>query len=301
MKSGEPDVTSGSEGANGAARPKRKARNSLSHELLGMEPEEFAAEVRAFREASALSPDMRERLRRRLVEHLKAPIDAPSWGPDWLNWHALEEAERRGSGPAPEGVSSDEMDSRVIVRNLERSRHVARYMPLYLATAILSVLVAVLAMFVDYQIISGDIWTRALADEFMVVPDSLKGSVMFKSLQVVFAVLAIHFMLKITGVYGRNALISTAFTLTVLMVACLGYLVAYNNMPGGTAAVARIGAVRRRAGEHDRCPVRVAGRTRRPGRRFGRTRTAATGIRCGVSRSLASLSAHFAGSARQYR
>jgi hypothetical protein len=91
-------------------------------------------------------------------------------------------------------------------------------------------------MFVDYQIISGDIWTRALANEFMVVPAALKGSVAFKSLQVVFAALAVHFMLKITGAYGRNVLISAAFVLTLVMVGCLGYLVAYNNMEGATVA-----------------------------------------------------------------
>jgi hypothetical protein len=91
-------------------------------------------------------------------------------------------------------------------------------------------------MFVDYSIIRGDIWTRALSNEFMVVPASLQSSVVFKSLQVVFAVLIVHFMLKITGVYGRNAMITTGFVLALVMIGCLGYLVAYNNMAGGTSA-----------------------------------------------------------------
>jgi hypothetical protein len=43
-------------------------------------------------------------------------------------------------------------------------------------------------------------------------------------------------MLKITGVYGRNSLIVTAFVMSILMIGCLGYLVAYNNMAGGTSA-----------------------------------------------------------------
>jgi len=55
-------------------------------------------------------------------------------------------------------------------------------------------------------------------------------------LQVVFAVLIVHFMLKITGVYGRNAMITTGFVLALVMIGCLGYLVAYNNMAGGTSA-----------------------------------------------------------------
>ena len=65
----------------------------------------------------------------------------------------------------------------------------------------------------------------------------IRGAVLgSKSLQVVFAVLAVHFMLKITGKWGRTAFISVAFILTVLMVGSLGYIVAYNNMDMGTSA-----------------------------------------------------------------
>jgi len=89
-------------------------------------------------------------------------------------------------------------------------------------------------MFVDYHIIR-EVWTRALANEFMVVPPALQASVVFKSLQVVFAVLIVHFMLKITGAYGRNTMIAASFVLAVLMISGLGYLTAYNTMAGGTA------------------------------------------------------------------
>ena len=91
-------------------------------------------------------------------------------------------------------------------------------------------------MLVDYQIIHGDVWTRALSNEFMQVPESLQGSVAIKSLQVIFAVLIVHFMLKITGIYGRNTLITAAFVLAMVMIGSLGYLVAYNNMAGATSA-----------------------------------------------------------------
>jgi hypothetical protein len=67
------------------------------------------------------------------------------------------------------------------------------------------------------------------------VPAALQSTVIFKSLQVIFAVLIVHFMLKITGVYGRNALVTTAFVFALVMIGCLGYLVAYNNMSGGTS------------------------------------------------------------------
>jgi len=89
-------------------------------------------------------------------------------------------------------------------------------------------------MFVDYHIIR-EIWTRALANEFMVVPPALQSSGVFKSLQVIFAVLIVHFMLKITGAYGRNTMIAASFVLALVMISGLGYLVAYNNMAGGTS------------------------------------------------------------------
>jgi ABC-type multidrug transport system fused ATPase/permease subunit len=118
---------------------------------------------------------------------------------------------------------------------MEKSRQVAHYKGLYVAAIVLALVIAGGAMFVDYSIIRGDIWTRALSNEFMVVPASLQSTVIFKSLQVVFAVLIVHFMLKITGVYGRNVLVTTAFIFALVMIGCLGYLVAYNNMQGGTS------------------------------------------------------------------
>jgi hypothetical protein len=51
----------------------------------------------------------------------------------------------------------------------------------------------------------------------------------------VFAVLIVHFMLKITGVYGRNTMIVAAFALALVMLGGLGYLVAYSNLAGGTS------------------------------------------------------------------
>ncbi|MBL6853302.1 MAG: hypothetical protein ISQ86_07925, partial [Alphaproteobacteria bacterium] len=118
-----------------------------------------------------------------------------------------------------------------------KSRQVAHYRPLYVLAIIVAIIVALLAMFVDYNIIRGDVWTRALSDEFGVVPASLQSSVVFKSLQVIFAVLIIHFFLKMTGRVGRNVMIGIAFVFALVMIGGLGYLVAYNNMAGGTSAV----------------------------------------------------------------
>jgi hypothetical protein len=120
------------------------------------------------------------------------------------------------------------------MRNMEKSRQVAHYRPLYFIAIGLALVVAFVAMFVDYHIIR-EVWTRALANEFMVVPPALQSSVVFKSLQVIFAVLIVHFMLKITGAYGRNTMIVASFILALVMIGGLGYIVAYNNMAGGTS------------------------------------------------------------------
>lgn len=223
-------------------QPKRQA---LSHELFhGLTPTEFDAEARALAGAEAMTPAVRARVKAQLVERLKTPVDAPSWGPDWVRHgernapvHVQPEKKEQPQEAPSHPLSDDERgDARIIARNLEKSRQVAHYRGLYAAAVVLAAAIALLAMFVDYQIIRGDIWTRALSNEFMVVPASLQSSVVFKSMQVIFAVLIVHFMLKITGVYGRNSLITTAFILSIVMIGCLGYLVAYNNMAGATSA-----------------------------------------------------------------
>lgn len=228
----------------------RYGRMTLTDDLFGMSQDEFGNQARALAEVSALSPATRERVKHQLIQRLKTPVDPPSWGPDWARrrnkelakgeksrgWFSRRDKAQDAAAQAHPLSKEQQSDAEIIANNLEKSRQVAQYRGLYIAGFVLAVVIALLAMFVDYEIIRGDIWTRALSNEFMIVPESLKESVFFKSLQVVFAALAIHFMLKITGVYGRNTLISTAFVLTCIMVVSLGYLVAYNNMDAGTSA-----------------------------------------------------------------
>jgi hypothetical protein len=228
-------------------------RNALSHELFhGLSPAEFDREARSLAEAEAMTPQTRARIEALLIERLKTPVDTPSWGPDWVKRGERVAAarQRRGWWFAPWIARHDDEDSEeernpltpeqrddaaVIMRNMEKSRQVAHYRLLYLLAAGIALVIAALAMFVDYHIIR-EVWTRALANEFMVVPPALQSSVVFKSLQVIFAVLIVHVFLRITGVYGRNVMISAAFVLALVMVGGLGYLVAYNNMAGATSA-----------------------------------------------------------------
>jgi hypothetical protein len=231
-----------------------KKRQALSHDLLhGLSPEEFDGEAKALAGADAMTPAVRARLRAQLIERLKTPVDQPSWGPDWVRHGERVAAQsRRGKSAvgrlltfsgkkrdedeAPPGpLSEDEADdAAIIARNLEKSRQVSHYKPLYAVAIAVALAILLVAMFVDYHIIR-EVWTRALSNEFMVVPASLQSSVVFKSLQVIFAVLIVHFMLKITGAYGRNTMIAAAFVMAVVMIGGLGYLVAYNNMTGGTS------------------------------------------------------------------
>ena len=234
------------------ASPPTSRRVALSHELFhGLTPEQFNNEAQSLADAQAMTPAVRRRLEAQLTERLMTPPDAPSWGPDWVK-HGDKFAPKRGKAQAGMlarvfGKGGEESDSGedapeaatdedyVIARNMEKSRQIAHYKWLYVGAGIVALIIALAAMFVDYQIIRGDIWTRALSNEFMVVPAALQSTVIFKSLQVIFAVLIIHFMLKITGVYGRNVLVTTAFIFALVMIGCLGYLVAYNNMSGGTS------------------------------------------------------------------
>lgn len=239
-----------------------KTKKSLSDDLLhGLTPEEFNLEAQKLADMEAMTPAMRARLRAQLVERLKTPVDEPSWGPDWIrrgervaghnrtlkkkslfggmfgkkpkDSDAGSTADSDADAPQAAPPKPDE-DQVIIAREMEKSRQVAHYKPLYVAAALLGLVIVLISMFVDYHIIR-EVWTRALANEFMVVPPALQSSVVFKSLQVVFAVLIVHFMLKITGVTGRNTMITASFLMAIMMIAGLGYLVAYNNMAGGTA------------------------------------------------------------------
>jgi hypothetical protein len=228
-------------------------RSALSRDLFhGLTPEQFDVEAQALAKVQAMTPTVRARLKSQLIERLKTPVDQPSWGPDWvkrgekvaahrhkkpgamakmLPFARKDEVEEDDDAPLSE---RERTDADIIARNMEKSRQVAHYRPLYLAAGVLALGILLIAMFVDYHIIR-EVWTRALANEFMVVPAALQSSVVFKSLQVVFAVLIVHFMLKITGAYGRNTMIVASFILALVMIGGLGYIVAYNNMAGGTS------------------------------------------------------------------
>jgi hypothetical protein len=88
------------------------------------------------------------------------------------------------------------------------------------------------ALFVDYHIVK-EFWTWALSNENGELQQALRDSVVFKSLQVVFATMAIHYVLTNIGTAGRGAFSVFIFLLTVMMITGVGLLWATNSLPPG--------------------------------------------------------------------
>ena len=188
---------------------------------------------------------------------LLAP-EKPSWGPKvdvalYLKrglFGRLNNARARSAGASTSsGIGLTPGERQRIDENYELHRRIAGYKPMYILAAIICAVVAIAALVVDYHIVQADVWTRALSDEFGIVPESMANSVFFKSLQVVFATLAVHLMLKVTGKPGRFVMITAVFLLTFIMVGGLGFVVANNNLAAGTSGVHAVSTESPRLGD----------------------------------------------------
>lgn len=98
---------------------------------------------------------------------------------------------------------------------------------------LVGIAVFLLALRVDYIILE-ELWSRNLANEFFEVPPSLQDSVTFKSLQVVFAVLAIHFFVSSIGKWGRGIFIGFLTALVITMLIGVGFLNTSYSLPIGS-------------------------------------------------------------------
>lgn len=93
--------------------------------------------------------------------------------------------------------------------------------------------ILVLALMVDYKILH-DFWTTIYQNKFLQVPESLKDNVVFKSLQVLFAVLAIHFLISAPGLLGkavRGTFMVGIGIMVLAMLIGLGFLAAKSTIP----------------------------------------------------------------------
>lgn len=95
---------------------------------------------------------------------------------------------------------------------------------------LVGIAVTTMAIFVDYTILE-EIWTRNFANEFFEVPESLRSSVTFKSLQVVFAVLALHYFISHIGKLGRGIYIGLLAAMVLTMLLGIGFLNTSASLP----------------------------------------------------------------------
>lgn len=126
-----------------------------------------------------------------------------------------------------------ESNLRLRAENLRRRVYGAGAQTHHLSAVILGVAIFGTAMFVDYNIIH-EFWTRALSNEFGEVPPALATTVAAKSLQVVFATLAVHYLISHIGHGGRIAYSLFIFAITAFMVIGIGLLWANNSLPAGS-------------------------------------------------------------------
>lgn len=133
---------------------------------------------------------------------------------NWLNGHTRQNLEHRRD---------------ILKRRISGSGATAQHG----SAVLLGVGVFVIALFVDYNIIS-EFWTRALSNEFGEVPPSLATTIWAKSLQVLFATLAVHYLVTNIGHGGRVAYSLFIFAITAVMVIGIGLLWANNSLPAGS-------------------------------------------------------------------
>jgi hypothetical protein len=88
---------------------------------------------------------------------------------------------------------------------------------------------------VDYSIIK-EFWHQAMVNEYMQLPPELAQSVTFKSLQVLFATIGIHLVLRHLPRWAIAGFTGVVFFLTMAMMLSLGFLYAHNSMPNDNQA-----------------------------------------------------------------
>jgi len=178
-------------------------------------------------------------------EELAYGLDHPSWGPKF----SPKSHKRSRSNPVTrtfsKGRSRDEdvlepvqrMDKQdqMIAANLEQSHRYSRYSGLYIGSAIVSFCIVLAALVVDYSIIK-QFWHQAMVNEYMQLPPELAQSVTFKSLQVLFATIGIHLVLRHLPRWAIAGFTGVVFLLTMAMMLSLGFLYAHNSLPNDSQA-----------------------------------------------------------------
>lgn len=125
---------------------------------------------------------------------------------------------------------------KIIDVNLEQSRRYSSYAALYFLAAIACIAIVIGALLVDYEILS-EFWTRTIANEYMKLPEHLSNSILFKSMQVLVATIALHMLIRRFGKIGLTVFSTFLFVITTVMLLGLGYLLADSSLPSASQAM----------------------------------------------------------------
>ncbi|MGY9105764.1 MAG: hypothetical protein ACKVG0_04405, partial [Alphaproteobacteria bacterium] len=171
----------------------------------------------------ARAPKKADQSRQELARRLTAPMAMPSWGPHVPGSHVAQI-----SDASTEADQDDYFGVQAIARKIEYSRKLVPYLPIYIAAGIFSSGVFILALYVAYRMTGSEFWLYLLSNSF--IPAALYGSPFFMGLQVVIAVLAIHFLAKVLGFYRCSASLRTAIGFFVLLACSIGFLFSNNTI-----------------------------------------------------------------------
>lgn len=114
--------------------------------------------------------------------------------------------------------------------NLEQARRYSHFLWLYLAAALASLGIVAAALTVDYSILK-EFWHQAMMNEYMMVPAELQDSVSLKALQVLFATIGLHLVLRHLPNWMIAGFTGVIFIMTVLMMLAIGFLYAHKTLP----------------------------------------------------------------------
>lgn len=114
--------------------------------------------------------------------------------------------------------------------NLEQARRYSHFTLLYVVAAIASIAIVSAALMVDYSILK-EFWHQAMMNEYMMVPAELQNSVSLKALQVLFATIGIHLVLRHLPDWIIAIFTGVIFIMTVVMMIAIGFLYAHTTLP----------------------------------------------------------------------
>lgn len=178
--------------------------------------------------------------------YLSRELTRPSWGPKIRKepFSRQRKSKLKKNGLFSFGKSAEvEVDHNIILEpntdineetkaiafNLEQSSRYFDFIWLYVGAALASVAVVIAALSVDYSILK-EFWHQAMMNEYMVVPAELQSSVGLKALQVLFATIGIHLVLRNMPNWVVTTFTAGLFLMTVMMMIAVGFLYAHSSL-----------------------------------------------------------------------